>query len=149
MSEDFHFKVAGMSYCWKIINIVCVLVPKMLAFVVTARSGVQFLMETSGIEDVIVNCVAVFFLLRIDEMMYDHVTDAMTRAMMERIEDFQPETHRVEYVHPVNHMCHNVSRLFPLPSSLLPFRLFGVVLLTVICICDYYDRHCTLPTGSP
>ncbi|CAE7946022.1 CYB2 [Symbiodinium sp. KB8] len=67
-------QVAGMSRLWKIVNVILVLVPKFLLWEMTASTGVDFLMETAGIDDLIVNSVALGFLLTLDEM--------LTEAMM-------------------------------------------------------------------
>ena len=45
----------------------------MVLWIMTASTGVTFLMETGGIDDIIVNSVALGFLLQLDET----ITDAM------------------------------------------------------------------------
>mmetsp|Transcript_33002 Transcript_33002/g.77012 ORF Transcript_33002/g.77012 Transcript_33002/m.77012 type:complete len:496 (-) Transcript_33002:125-1612(-) len=67
---DFvKLKIAGMPLFWKIVNIVIILLPKMILWKVTAQAGICFLMETQGIEDVVVNAVGLSFILQIDELL--------------------------------------------------------------------------------
>merc|ERR1712187_531892 len=52
-------------------------------------SGVHYLMETAGIVDVIVNAMALTFVLEIDEMVYKGFTTAAAQYIVERVEDIQ------------------------------------------------------------
>ncbi|CAJ1426912.1 unnamed protein product [Effrenium voratum] len=71
--SQVEVKVAGMPRTWKIVNVLLVLVPKMMLWEMTASTGINFLMETGGIDDIIVNSVALGFMLQLDEVL----TDAM------------------------------------------------------------------------
>eukprot|EP00439_Symbiodinium_sp_Y106_P086531 s100_g33.t4 len=52
----------------KIINFFLILCPKMYIWILTVDIGIVFLMETSEIEDMIINCVALAFILNLDEL---------------------------------------------------------------------------------
>merc|ERR1719161_2717950 len=88
--DRVHLKIAGMPLSWKIINAMFVLLPKLLIFKITAETGTNFLMETAGIDDLIVNSVALGFILNIDEMLFDHIMTWEERKMLDEVEDFVP-----------------------------------------------------------
>merc|ERR1719454_2426864 len=77
-----------MSLGWKIINVLVVFIPKMLLWKITAEAGVTFLMETASIEDIIVNSVALTFVLNIDEMFFELMSDAQ-KVMLECHEELK------------------------------------------------------------
>jgi len=64
------FGVAGLPVYWKVINFVVVFIPKMCLWTVLVSSGFHFLMETSGIVDVIMNSMALTFILSLDELVF-------------------------------------------------------------------------------
>ncbi|CAE7711400.1 NITA [Symbiodinium sp. CCMP2592] len=68
---DFvQFRVAGMPLHWKLFNLFCLLCPKIYLWLLTVDIGIVFLMETSEIEDMIINCVALGFILQIAAMQH-------------------------------------------------------------------------------
>eukprot|EP00931_Biecheleriopsis_adriatica_P066138 TRINITY_DN40542_c0_g1_i1.p1 TRINITY_DN40542_c0_g1~~TRINITY_DN40542_c0_g1_i1.p1 ORF type:complete len:459 (-),score=68.09 TRINITY_DN40542_c0_g1_i1:10-1386(-) len=67
--EEVRVQVAGMSRLWKFVNFTVVFLPKCILVLYTAKAGVSFLMETAGVDDIIVNSVALSFLLGLDELM--------------------------------------------------------------------------------
>eukprot|EP00747_Dinoflagellata_sp_TGD_P095527 gnl/TRDRNA2_/TRDRNA2_166500_c0_seq1.p1 gnl/TRDRNA2_/TRDRNA2_166500_c0~~gnl/TRDRNA2_/TRDRNA2_166500_c0_seq1.p1 ORF type:complete len:452 (+),score=50.87 gnl/TRDRNA2_/TRDRNA2_166500_c0_seq1:309-1664(+) len=81
-------RIAGMPLSWKIISTSVVVLPKMLLWVFTLRSGIMFLMETAGIDNTIVNSTALAFILTIDELIFETVTTVQTRRMMADVQPF-------------------------------------------------------------
>merc|ERR1711939_311492 len=63
-------QVAGMPLTWKVINFLFVLLPKVVIFKSTAETGTTFLMESAGIADVIVNAVALTFVIGISQLAF-------------------------------------------------------------------------------
>eukprot|EP00971_Amphidinium_carterae_P020837 410955-Amphidinium_carterae.1 len=69
---------------WKALNFFLICCPKLILWYGTVHAGFQFLFETAGIDDLavalahlmVVNCVAMTFLLEIDEMIFDRLTAA-------------------------------------------------------------------------
>lgn len=131
--SDFKLKIAGMSRAWKFVNCLFVLLPWGMILKLTIQSGIAFLMDTAGIEDVIVNCVALAFILTIDETVFAHLSDRAGKAIMEDLEHFDPPKPDVD-----------VTVWF----MLFPTRLFSLCLVFTIALADYYFRHCTLPQGE-
>eukprot|EP00913_Durusdinium_trenchii_P002920 g2707.t1 len=68
MLDSIDLKIAGMPLMWKVINAVCILLPKILVWKLTVQTGITFLMETASISDLVVNSIALTFILSIDEM---------------------------------------------------------------------------------
>merc|ERR1712226_1337334 len=75
---------------WKVVNAIVVLLPKFLLWKLTIETGTFFLMETSGIADIIVNSVALSFILGIDEMIFGKLLTWDERQLMERLVEFRP-----------------------------------------------------------
>merc|ERR1719254_381248 len=86
---DFvHFRFAGMPLPWKVVTWVVIIIPKILIWYTTSTNGVTFLMETAGIEDVIVNVTALTFILNLDEMIFDLFSHKAVHHILDRIEPF-------------------------------------------------------------
>jgi hypothetical protein len=66
--DHVRVKVAGMSSSWKLINVSLILIPKCCLVFLTASEGIVFMMETAGIENAIINSLALFFLMEIDNI---------------------------------------------------------------------------------
>jgi len=150
-------KIAGMSLHWKILNVFVVLIPKLLLWKVTAEAGICFLMETSGIEDIVVNSVALAFILQIDELLCCALMSDTTRAILGKIEDYHLEDYDKEIA--VESMTDEelLERYdeqktgFGLSDlwDTFPVKLCFVFLLTFFFVELYYVRHCvTSETGG-
>jgi hypothetical protein len=87
--ESVKLKVAGMSRAWKIVNFVLVLLPKSILVFFTAKAGTGFLMETAGVDDIIVNSVALGFLLGLDDLTTSALMSADTVKLLEMCEDLE------------------------------------------------------------
>lgn len=89
---DFvKFRIAGMPLVWKIINFLLIVVPKLFIWKKTAKYGVMFLMETSGIEDVIVNVTALAFILNLDEMLYQAFSHKAVHYILQGMQPYEVE----------------------------------------------------------
>jgi len=74
-------KIAGMPLLWKMVNVIFILFPKAVVWRLTASAGVTFLMETAEINDVIINAVALAFILQIDEMIFEALMPGELREL--------------------------------------------------------------------
>merc|ERR1712216_734734 len=74
--REVQVQARGMSMGWKIWNFVFVCLPKIILWWLTASYGTSFLMETSSIDGIIVNSVALGFLLTFDELITDNLMSA-------------------------------------------------------------------------
>jgi len=144
-------KVAGMSLTWKIINVLVVLLPKMLLWKITAEAGILFLMETSTISDLIVNSVALAFILQIDEMLCMELMSETTRSILSKCEEYHMEGYEkennVETMSEEELYAQNedqINRPWGLKTwfELFPLKLALVLLLTWFFVYRYYARHC-------
>jgi len=141
-------RVAGMSPGWKIINIIFVFIPKMLLWKITAEAGVVFLMETASIEDIIVNSVALTFVLNIDEMFFELMSDA-AKVMLECHEElkFYDETQEENLPEELimeEHCVRQNLRHWRIWDTLelFPVKLVAVFLLTLWFAANYYVERC-------
>jgi len=80
------FQVAGMPFMWKTINFIIVFVPKVCLWLALASTGVQYLMETANIVNMVVNAMALTFVLDIDEMVFARLTTKITQHIMSKLE---------------------------------------------------------------
>mmetsp|Transcript_72939 Transcript_72939/g.128826 ORF Transcript_72939/g.128826 Transcript_72939/m.128826 type:complete len:475 (+) Transcript_72939:64-1488(+) len=144
-------KIAGMPLSWKIFNVLVVLLPKMLLWKITAEAGILFLMETSGIEDIVVNSVALAFILQIDELLCNELMSDSTRAILEKLEDYHLENYAKENnvedltdeeLYQQNEEQINAPWGIRQLMEIFPLKLLLVFLLTWFFVDRYYTRHC-------
>eukprot|EP00913_Durusdinium_trenchii_P026590 g24946.t1 len=79
------FHVAGIPTAWKVFYYFFVVLPKFGLWLAVAKSGVHYLMETAGIVDMIVNAMALTFVLEVDEMVFHRFTTSLTKHIMKHI----------------------------------------------------------------
>lgn len=151
--DEVSINVAGMSCFWKLINVVVVLVPKAGLWWLTAIAGVNFLMETSNIVDIIVNSVALGFLLSLDDLITETLMSVQANWLLEKCDDFiidkdeevlnpqqQIQTHFVQDELSVSTV------FFDLMTTKL-LKMFICIALTIVFVGIYYSDHCTDDKG--
>lgn len=146
------FQIRGMPRKWKIINTLCILVPKLFIWYAVASAGVRFLMETAGIIDLVVNAMALTFVLSIDEMIIERFGTVATKHMMEKLEPwplFDTDVEETESMEEAYERHREELRpgFFSDTKLLLllaPKRLLVVVLLMIVFTVKYYKLNCTL-----
>ncbi|CAE8742574.1 unnamed protein product, partial [Polarella glacialis] len=146
---DFvHIRIAGMPIHWKIINVCFVLLPKMMLWYFTVDAGILFLMESSGIDDLVVNSVALAFILQIDELVCSELMSEVTKMVLEKVEDYEMEDVIAEEiltdeeVLDKDFVAHHHPWAWSDIFSLLPMKLGSVVSVMAIFVYQYYLRNC-------
>jgi len=158
--EKVVIKVAGMPYCWKVWNYATVLFPKVFLVLLTARTGICFLMETAGIDDIIVNSVALGFLLSLDELVTDNLMSPGANALIDLCEELRLD----DSAHGCNDeeeldesatidgwklfsgrnlLCESFRELFQVQFA----RLIVAAVVTGVFIGEYYMYHCDWKDG--
>lgn len=152
--QSGRIRLAGMSIGWKFVNLVVVWIPKVLLWKLTAEAGIVFLMETSTISEIIINSVALTFVLRVDEMFFELMSDSI-RCMLtihEEIKDYDEfhEESMSEADIMEKHCEKQRLRYWSIKDwiTLLPFGLVSVSGLTVVFICQYYYQRCQYAGGG-
>eukprot|EP00930_Biecheleria_cincta_P009394 TRINITY_DN11112_c0_g1_i3.p1 TRINITY_DN11112_c0_g1~~TRINITY_DN11112_c0_g1_i3.p1 ORF type:complete len:553 (+),score=109.11 TRINITY_DN11112_c0_g1_i3:64-1722(+) len=150
--SQVRVKVAGMSVFWKLVTFLFVLLPKLLLWFMTAQAGINFLMETAGIDNLIVNSVALGFLLEMDDVMTSSLMPVQVQHLIDIVEPmplFDPSTletrtdeetmQRVEDLKnpPLLRFCWN----------LIPWKTLLTFFLTTIFVQFYYWSHCDYKHG--
>jgi len=140
-------KVAGMPVHWKLFNCVFILFPKTWLWSATAKMGISFLMESSGITDLFLNCMALTFVLSIDEMIvHSHSLSSIT-TIMNKLESFR----LYDLEEDENHTDQQVLELYEAEHlkgarvnyyMLFPWRLCIQVGLTIYFLHTYYAERC-------
>jgi len=148
MSElDFvKFKIDGMPLRWKLFNLAAIIVPKLWIWRTTAKNGVMFLMETAGIENVIVNVTALTFILNLDEMIFENFSHSVLHHILGSLEplDNDPDADQTEAQTTDDAFLH-LQRDRRLGSShwlLFPYRVFLNLIFSGLFIAEYYFWHC-------
>lgn len=134
--EGVTLKVAGMANYWKFFYILTVLLPKALLWKGTTQLGVTFLMETESIADVIVNSMALAFVLNIDELVYVTFTAPEAKFLMDNLVQYSPPPA------PPSEWPAWLESIIFLMKLLIPRRLFLTVSLSAIFIYYYYVQKC-------
>lgn len=145
--DDVFFKTAGMPRHWKVITMVVVVIPKLILWVFTLRTGCTFIMDTSDIDDTVVNATALGFILTIDEMMFATVLAPKARHMMERLRGFslrsgQKDCRVLGTEEDTNELIERSGVLKWRFSAMFPWRLSVCVVLATLLVAEYYWRKC-------
>jgi hypothetical protein len=145
--DEVFFKTAGMPRHWKVITMVVVVVPKLILWVFTLRTGCTFIMDTSDIDDTVVNATALGFILTFDEMMFATVLAPKARHMMERLRGFslrsgQKDCRVLGTEEDTNELIERSGVLKWRFSAMFPWRLSVCVVLATLLVAEYYWRKC-------
>jgi hypothetical protein len=145
------FGVAGMPLGWKVANIIFVVVPKFVIWFVLAISGNYFLMETAGIVYVIMNSVALTFIIQLDEIAYQCFTSNHVKHIMENIVDYEHFDVTAEENETDEECLHRFCReefgansWCKFITQLSPRRLFYVFFFLALFQVQYYQTNCDL-----
>jgi hypothetical protein len=139
--DGVKLKIAGMPVQWKLFNVLFILLPKCLLWLMTAELGVAFLMDTSGIADLVVNSMALAFILSIDELMFETATAGRTKYMMDNLEPYHLQKAGEEKEDNLgNALADDTAHCCCM--DLFPYRLVVVVILTTIFVTNYYITRC-------
>ncbi|CAK8988465.1 unnamed protein product [Durusdinium trenchii] len=148
---DFvQFRVAGMPLHWKLFNLMCLLFPtKMYLWLLTVDIGIVFLMETSEIEDMIINCVALGFILQIDELMMGIMPPEcgkILESMKGYAKENRPPIHVPEDEEIIQHQQARSWHIWTpnLWLALVPRRLVAMVAVASFFVAKYYVEHCVM-----
>jgi len=105
-------------------------------------------METAGISDVIVNCMALAFILSIDEMIFERLATVATKHMMQNLEEmalFSTDTEEEE-THQEVLARYNREELgqgrWRILGMIIPKRLLYILLIMSVFIFKYYHDNC-------
>merc|ERR1712217_29392 len=122
----------------------------MYIWLLTVDVGITFLLETSVIEDMIINAVALAFILSIDEVLNTSLVDNPMRQMLEKLQDYplfdasavaDVETDRHAYDSHEADKDWNF-RSPQLYAEIVPPRLIAAALITSFFIYKYYMQNC-------
>eukprot|EP00415_Alexandrium_ostenfeldii_P001349 UN1349 len=146
-----------MTLQWKLLNSVLVLLPKVLIWLMLVSTGFHFLMETSGIMDLVINCMALKFVLSLDELVFSRMATHMTKYILEHMEDlplFHMKSEDGEtldeaaerFRHEELSHSHYWTRI---ARMLVPKRLIYIFLIMAVFLIKYYRHNCDcLEDGS-
>lgn len=147
--SDVHIQVAGIPLGWKLLNMICVVIPRMVMFKLVCECGITFLMESAGITEVIVNALALGFVLGIGNMIVTDFTVRASKDIMAQLEDYhkhlmedQEEHEMLDTIEHVSIYQHSARRRIKVNLQLFPLRFCGVCGLTVILVFSYYNLRC-------
>lgn len=170
---EVELQICGMPRLWKAINLVLVMIPKLVLWEFTCRTGMVFLLDTASIDNVIINATALVFILDIDELFFYTFSSERTVSLMNLLqgynideestqltsEDDVPNSARSdgETGTPRRMSSANlpdadkVQRIFYKSAmnryfsiTAIPFMVVLVVMLWCGCVYSYYQNHCQL-----
>jgi len=141
------FKVAGMPTRWKMVNYAFVWFPKLYIWLITVDAGIVFLLETAAIEEMIINAVALAFILGIDELLCTALVSPVSLYMTSNLEPFalfsisdeEDDTEKEAYD---KHQLDKHWQFFHLLGYIVPNRLIMILLFTAVFVTKYYVEHC-------
>merc|ERR1712039_1096437 len=113
-------------------------------------AGTTFLMESSGIDDVIVNSVALGFLLTLDDLVTTSIQSASVKHFLENCDGFElydvSEGVGMQEDDLVDRYAQEGSGIRLLPR-LIPQKLVLVLFMTCLFVLKYYTAHCDVEEG--
>lgn len=152
--DEVTLKIAGMPLMWKVVNMVIIVIPKAVLWKQLVETGFVFLMETSGIVDIIINCVGLTFIMGLDEAIHTTLSSEETQDVVSACENhdlFDPTDSCVgdmslltddeilsKYAEQQGLLNFNFKDLF----ALLPHKLIITTVLTVAFVYEYYFKYC-------
>lgn len=155
--KQVRVAVAGMPIGWKVFNLVFVCLPKFVLTLQTAQTGMVFLMETAGIDDIIVNSVALGFLLSLDELLTDNLMSKGANELIDMCEGYtmassedagtgltNDETVRKYADFRCWRYCKTL--FYDLVGWQL-IKFLSAAVLTTYYVLDYYTEHCDWKDG--
>eukprot|EP00928_Gymnodinium_smaydae_P043743 TRINITY_DN29256_c0_g1_i1.p1 TRINITY_DN29256_c0_g1~~TRINITY_DN29256_c0_g1_i1.p1 ORF type:complete len:459 (+),score=64.64 TRINITY_DN29256_c0_g1_i1:66-1379(+) len=92
------YKVAGMPAHWKVFNFFVVLGPKVALLHYVLWMGILFLMDTSGITDLVLGAMSMTFVLSLDEVIYDIFTSSSTKYIMDELDVYREESSSTDHL---------------------------------------------------
>merc|ERR550534_467493 len=141
-------EIAGMPLGWKIVNFFGVFAPKLILWFMTLLAGFTFLMETSGIDSIIVNSTALGFILSIDELLFSSLSTPTGLHMMERLEamplyDLSMEEELEDELVLARHEDMKArGSPWSCVTSMIPGKLLLVIIIWLLALADYYHGNC-------
>eukprot|EP00929_Paragymnodinium_shiwhaense_P114051 TRINITY_DN82367_c0_g1_i1.p1 TRINITY_DN82367_c0_g1~~TRINITY_DN82367_c0_g1_i1.p1 ORF type:complete len:419 (-),score=70.45 TRINITY_DN82367_c0_g1_i1:99-1355(-) len=147
---DFvNIQVSGMPFVWKVVNAVFVVFPKVILWKFACEVGTFFLMETAAMDDLIVNSVALNFILSIDELFFQTLTIDAVRWLLAHCDGFRLyDLHEEEmatdaqtlekFAGQVKHGFFGLQNLL----GYLPMRLIICIAWTLFFLFTYYHKEC-------
>jgi len=152
--EEVTLKIAGMPLTWKLMNMIGVVFPKLALWKLLTETGVTFLMETAGIDDIVINSVGLTFILNLDELIGQSLMSEETVNIVSATENFDLYDEKTSCVGDVallsetdlldKHRETQSLKSWNLQDSLslFPAKLIATALLTLVFVADYYACHC-------
>lgn len=159
--DEVNVKVAGMGYGWKAVNAFFVLLPKSFLVWYTAKAGVYFLMETATVDGIVVNSIALGFLLSLDELITSALMSTQakqllvmceSKAISHQDEDEAEEVLNDEQILDRFYIQQRLSGGgWKNTLKLLFFhkfiKIYIVVITTAVLLWKYYHSHCEYSEG--
>jgi len=154
--DEVILKIAGMPLHWKLFTFTFVVVPKLILWGFTLRTGVAFIMDTANIDDTIVNATALGFILTIDELMFETITAPQTRHMISVLEGFPIVSEDAGNTYAEIGKLEDTDELIERSevkrwkfSVIYPRRLTFCILISAGLVAEYYWRKCEVgPDGG-
>eukprot|EP00933_Yihiella_yeosuensis_P044972 TRINITY_DN40267_c0_g1_i1.p1 TRINITY_DN40267_c0_g1~~TRINITY_DN40267_c0_g1_i1.p1 ORF type:complete len:368 (-),score=16.09 TRINITY_DN40267_c0_g1_i1:157-1203(-) len=126
-------RIQGIPRVWKFVIFVTVIVPKVLLWWCVCWQGFKFLMETSGIVNLVLGAVAMDFILSVDELIFSCCVNACNRHILSQLQAFKvlPDPAHVPGV-------------LEMIWFYIPRRLMLAVILTGAFLLRYYHENCEI-----
>jgi len=138
---EIEWQIDAMELQWKIITSVFIIIPKFMVAVALCYYGSVWLLNTTERSDLILNAVALVFVLELDEAVFAAVMSSDTQTKMDNLQSWAPELVGGPPTSCYAHMQQNCSWILITMSTFS----FPICLLVVCCIIlEWYDSHCLI-----
>jgi len=159
--SEVTLKIAGMPMRWKLFNGIFVIGSKLMLWKLTCETGVTFLMQTSGIDDIIINSVGLTFIMNLDELIYKALMSEETAAIVAGTDVYELFDEKTSCIGDMSLLTDDEilekhgeaqgswSWGWRDALALLPIKLLGSLFLTSAYVFLYYFDHCVEDNENP
>lgn len=139
--EDSHmeWQIDGMLPRWKIFNFVFLILPKALIWIALLVFGSFWLLNTWIRSELILNAVALVFVLDLDEAVFAAISTADTQQYMDKLQPWNPLSKTTKR-NDLSKLSNQILRFFKICFNVIAFPI-ALVLAAVLQVV-YYNVHC-------
>jgi len=144
--ENATFKIAGIPLVWKLIYFLIVVIPKSFLLYNVCWMGLRFLMETAGIQDLVLGAMTMDFILTLDEVVFQALGSAASKHIMENLGTYEyDETDMEDFLE--NERSGGMKVKLGALKLTLPRRLLFTLAVLFIFELRYYLMNCERADG--
>jgi len=144
--ESTKFKIAGVPWGWKLIYFLIVVIPKSFLLYNVCWMGLRFLMETAGIQDLVLGAMTMDFILTLDEVIFHALGSKASKHIMLNLGSYEYDgTNMEDFLD--NERSGGMKGKWGAVKLSMPTKLLFTLAVLVIFELRYYWENCEMVDG--